>query len=162
MQDASQHVPTVQVQVEEKPPVAPRKKARYIGAPACFALEMACKTLRDAFGSEVDESSHIGIYAVGSCLERPDWRDVDVVMIMDDASFQRLFPDVTFGPGFGANWEFDPRWTLMVTLISRWLKEQTGLPVDFKFQPMSYANERHNKQRHAVGLRFAKRSAITC
>ncbi len=127
---------------------AAAKKASHIGAPAIFALEQAAKTLRAAFREET-ESDHIGIYVVGSSLERPDWRDVDVRMMMDDASFRRLFPSANIDP---ATWEFDPRWCLMVVTISKWLSDQTGLPIDFQFQPTSHANKRHKGRRHALGL----------
>lgn len=129
-----------------------RPKLCHIGAPAVFALEQACKLLRDAFRAET-EQDHIGIYVVGSCLERPDFRDVDVRMMMDDASFSRLFPAANIDP---ATWEFDPRWCLMVVSISKWMSDQTGLPVDFQFQPMSRANALHKGKRHAMGLTIAK------
>lgn len=130
----------------------PRKKVTHIGAPACFALEMACKQLMDAFDDDV---GHVGIYLVGSALERADWRDVDVRMMLDDATFAKMFPKALVG--HGAAWEFDPRWTLMTVCISTWLREKTGLPVDFQFQPMSFANEKHKGKRHALGLRFVAR-----
>lgn len=123
----------------------PRKKHVYIGAPACFLLELACKPINDAFG-------HFGCYVVGSVLQRPDWRDVDLRFIMDDAEFDRLFP----GTLKNGTWEFDPRWLLLTTAISRQLSEQTGLPIDFQFQPQTHANERHPGPRNAVGMRFAK------
>lgn len=135
---------------------ATREKVSYIGAPACFALEQACKHLSDAF-CEQSNVDHIGVYVVGSCLERPDWRDVDVRMIMDDASFARLFPGAQMIGG--AVWEFDPRWCLLTVAVSQWLSKATGLPIDFQFQPMTFANERHKGRRHAVGLRFAPREA---
>ena len=53
----------------------PRKKFCYVGAPAIFALETACRQITEAFDS-------YGVYLVGSALERPDWRDVDLRMIM--------------------------------------------------------------------------------
>lgn len=131
--------------------VAPaRSKVSHIGAPAVFALEQACKTLKAAFREE-GEKDHIGIYVVGSALERADWRDVDVRMMMDDASFSRLFPGVNTEHG---TWEFDPRWCLLVVAISKWMSDQTGLPIDFQFQPMTHANKRHKGQRHAMGLNF--------
>ena len=123
-----------------------KKKAGYIGAPACFKLEIACKVINDAFGGH-------GCYVVGSAIERPDWRDVDVRMILTDAGFEALFPDALLN----GSWEFDARWTLMTTAISGWLKEQTGLPIDFQFQPQSWANARHNKPRHPVGLKMISR-----
>jgi hypothetical protein len=130
-----------------------RKKSCYLGAPAIFALEMAAKHLRQAF-PEKSESSHIGIYLVGSCLQRPDWRDVDVRMIMDDTTFKQEFPGVSIE--HGGTWEFDPRWCLMTVWVSKWLSEYIGLPVDFQFQPMSHANSKHAGPRHALGLNFKK------
>jgi len=126
-------------------------KASYIGAPACFALEMACKQVNDAF--RVPAPGFSGLFIVGSALKRPDWRDVDVRMMLDDATFQKMFPDVDISHG-AALWEFDPRWTLMTTAIAQWMRHQTGLPIDFQFQPMTWANKEHNKPRHAAGLRF--------
>ena len=121
----------------------PRKKFCNIGAPACFALEMACKVLNDAFDGQC--------YVVGSVLQRPDWRDVDVRLMMDDAAFSALFPDVA-DLRYG-HWEFDPRWTVMTVSLSAWLRAQTGLPVDFQFQPSSFANQRHKGSRNAIGMR---------
>lgn len=129
-----------------------RQKVSHIGAPAVFALEQACKQLREAFPETTDDA-HIGIYIVGSSLERPDWRDVDVRMMMDDASFAREFPGVNLQAG---TWEFDPRWCLLVVSISQWMSKLTGLPIDFQFQPMTHANARHKGRRHAMGLTFAK------
>lgn len=134
----------------------PRKKFCYIGAPAAYKLEMACKHLDDAFDNQ---EGHVGIYVVGSCLERPDFRDVDVRMMMDDDTFGRLFPRAEMRAG--AAWEFDPRWTLMTVAISQWLSTQTGLNIDFQFQPMTFANERHKGRRQAVGLRYVARELET-
>jgi hypothetical protein len=118
---------------------AKRKKAIYVGAPACFALELACQHLSTAFDG-------FGCYLVGSALERPDWRDIDVRLIMGDDEFAKLFPDA------GDNWEFDARWLLLTTSLSAWLSAQTGLPVDFQFQPQTHANARHKGPRNALGL----------
>jgi hypothetical protein len=125
----------------------PRRKANYVGAPAIFALDLCCQTINEAFGD-------YGCYLVGSSLESPDWRDVDVRYIMADASFAALFPDANIDPG---TWENDPRWLLLTTSISGWLKLQTGLPVDFQIQPQSHANERHKGPRHYLGMRTGKR-----
>lgn len=123
------------------------KKANYVGAPAVFALEEACRTLNDAFGGP----GFYGVYLVGSALERPDWRDIDLRMIIADEEFFKLFPNA----GSHCSWEFDPRWILMTVAISERLSKLTGLPVDFQFQPQSWANEQHKKPRHAKGLRIA-------
>lgn len=130
----------------------PRKKLVYVGAPACFVLEEACKAINDAFEG-------FGCYLVGSALERPNWRDIDVRFIMADDEFSAEFPHA--GPVEHARWEFDPKWTLLTIAISERLSRQTGLPVDFQFQPQSHANAKHRGMRNALGLRFAKQEAET-
>ena len=127
----------------------PKRKVTHIGAPACFALEQVCKQVREAFS---DPDEYVGMFVVGSCLERADWRDVDVRMMMSDKAFARLFPNAILD--HGAAWEFDPRWILLTVSISKWMSEQTGLPIDFQFQTMTYANEKHKGRRHSVGLRY--------
>lgn len=135
-----------------KPPASaappPRKKLIYVGAPACFALEMACQTLHRAFCRGGG-----GIYLVGSALERPDWRDIDLRLILPDDEFKQLFPGT--GPVEHSHCEFDPRWMVMTTSISAWLSVQSGLPVDFQFQSRTHANERHKGRRNAMGMIFA-------
>lgn len=126
--------------------VEPRGKICYVGAPAIFKLERACKALNRAFGG-------FGCYGVGSAWERPDWRDVDVRFIMRDDDFRKLFPKAR-NDGHAANWEFDDRWLLLTTAISAMLSAETGLPIDFQFQPASFANKRHKGQRHPLGLMF--------
>lgn len=121
----------------------PRKKAIYVGAPAVFALEQAARWVCEAFNG-------YGCFIVGSALERPDWRDVDLRFIMPDEEFAVLFPDA------GQHWEHDARWLLLTVAISERLSKVTGLPIDFQFQPQTHANERHKGQRCAIGLRIAK------
>lgn len=125
-----------------------KHKASWIGAPAVFALELACLHLHDAFPS-------YGIYLVGSAIDDPEWRDVDLRMIMADEEFNKLFPAAQYEKGVGARWESDPRWLVMTVAISQWLTQQSGLPVDFQFQPQTHANDRHKGQRSAVGMRIA-------
>ena len=127
-----------------------RKKGIYIGAPACFALEMAVRQVCEAFGG-YRPPYYSGCYIVGSVLERQDWRDVDIRFIMQDELFAETFPDAE------DNWEFDPKWLLLTTAISEWLSKRTGLPVDFQFQPQTHANERHKGPRSAIGLKFAQK-----
>jgi hypothetical protein len=132
--------------------VAHRKKGIYIGAPACFALELAARHLAEAFGCY--GGAHIsGLYVVGSALVRADWRDVDVVLMLDDPEFIRLFPHTGKS---GEHHEHDALWLLLTVALSRWLSEQTGLTVDFKIQPRGWANERHRGNRNAIGLRLRK------
>lgn len=122
----------------------PRNKFNYVGAPEIFALELACKHVNDAFG-------HFGCYVVGSALERPNWRDVDVRFIMEDAEFFKLFPGTESG-----TWEFDARWLLLTVGISKYLSDASKLPIDFQIQPQTHANERHKGPRNPIGARYAK------
>jgi len=138
-------IPTEEPPTKE-PPNEPRTKTNYVGAPAIFALEQACRDINDAFGG-------YGCYLVGSALERPGWRDVDVRFILQDEAFAALFPNASTE---AALWEHDPRWLLLTVSISQWLSKITGLPVDFQFQPQTFANERHKGNRHAVGMRLRK------
>lgn len=133
-----------------------RKKGIYIGAPACFKLELACKEINDAFCER-----GYGIYVVGSVLERPDWRDVDLRMILSDEGFKELFPNaIVFDEGKGGTWEFDQRWLLLTTMISDRLSNLTGLPIDFQFQPVTYANARHKGMRSAIGVHHESRESF--
>lgn len=123
-----------------------RKKWIYVGAPACFRLEEAIRPVCEAFG--VWTGSGLGAcYMVGSALERQDWRDVDVRLMMTDEVFAREFPSA------GDHWEHDARWLLLTIAISEYLSTRTGLPVDFQFQPQSHANEKHGGRRNAIGLK---------
>lgn len=122
----------------------PKKKAVYIGAPACFALELALSQVVEAFGGY---SSGIGCYVVGSALEKPNWRDVDVRLIMPDELFAEQFPKAR------THWEQDTKWLLLTVSISDWLQKLTGLPVDFQFQPQTHANDRFKGPRDAMGFK---------
>jgi hypothetical protein len=118
-------------------------KWNYVGAPKVFELEMACQVVVDAFDS-------LGCFLVGSATERRDFRDVDLRMMFRDEDFAKLFPDA------GEHWEHDSRWLLLTSAISAWLSQRSGLPVDFQFQPMTWANKKfEGKIRYAVGIRIS-------
>lgn len=124
-------------------------KPSYIGVPAIFKLNLACRVINDAYRNENDDEFGGNCYLVGSSTQKPDWRDVDVVYIMADKQFEREFPSAEIESGA---FEFDAKWLLNSITLSTWLKEQTGLPVDFKIQPMSWANSKHKgKSRHPLG-----------
>lgn len=123
-----------------------RPKACYVGAPAIYALESACQDLDRAFEG-------FGCFLVGSALVRPDWRDVDVRLIMADDEFMAEFPNA--GPVSAVRWEFDPKWLWLTISISERLAKLTGLPIDFQFQPQSHANTHHKGARSALGMYVA-------
>lgn len=53
-----------------------KRRATYVGMPWQPKLHMFGQIVYDAFDSHG--------YLVGSCLQRRDWRDVDVRVILDD------------------------------------------------------------------------------
>lgn len=83
--------------------------------------------VRDYFG-------HVA-YQVGSSLDRKDWRDVDVRLILPDEEFEARFGRVknTANAKLAAI-------TLAFCALG---KEMTGLPIDFQIQPQSWANEEY-------------------
>jgi hypothetical protein len=128
-------------------------KVNHVGAPKVFALELACQHINEAFDSE-----GFGCYLVGSCLQRPDWRDIDIRFIMPDEEFAKLFPiPGSWLPHQVWIWEHDPKWLLLTVSISEHLSKLTGLPVDFQFQPQTYANERYKGMRQAIGMKVERK-----
>lgn len=132
-------------EISEDPQSKPRKKAIYVGAPACFALEQAARHVNEAFGTSA-------CYVVGSALSTQDWRDVDIRLILNDEEFATLFPSA------GQHWEHDARWLLLTVSISKWMSTVTGLPIDFQIQPQTNANERHCGLRSAIGIRIREKT----
>lgn len=116
-----------------------KRRANYIPAPHYFNLNNACRVLNDAFDS-------VGVFLVGSALERQDFRDVDVRCILDDEEFERLFPNAVGSPPNHA------LWSIMCVSISLYLSEQSKLPVDFQIQQMTAANKKHDGKRSALGI----------
>lgn len=117
---------------------AGRTRACYLGPVQRNRLEAAVAPINEAFDSMC--------YLVGSCLTRPDYRDVDVRLILDDADFARLF-----GPRLDQQYSrATALWTSLATTYSRDLTVLTGLPIDFQIQAMSVANEWEKGERHAL------------
>ena len=129
----------VGVVVSERP-----KKPHYLPAQPYLALNRAVGVVDRGLDT-------LGIFLVGSCLERPDFRDVDVRAIMADEAYDRLFP------GGESGTESDAFWSLLCTAIGGYLAQATGLPIDFQIQRMTEANLLHPGPRNAissVGCRY--------
>jgi hypothetical protein len=114
------------------------QRAHYLGAPAFQNLECACAMLVRCFGPCV--------YLVGSCLEKRDYRDVDVRCILSDAEFDRMFPNA-----LGDKQHVDAAWCLLCAAIAEWLQARTKLPIDFQFQRMTQANAKFPGTRNSLG-----------
>lgn len=113
-------------------------RSNWVGAPDFFNLDQACRTIVAAFGPHV--------YQVGSSLERRDFRDVDVRVILPDEEYDKLFPGK-----FKAQ-HMNALWSLLSSAVSMYLSQHSGLPVDFQIQRQSWANEEFDGPRNALGL----------
>lgn len=108
------------------------RRAGYLGPPEMYRLDNACRDIRRAFDAMP--------YLVGSVLERRDFRDVDVRLMLPDEQFDELFPNSALRVFIGF-------------AIGSYLREATGLPIDFQVQRATEANARHDKPRIPLGVR---------
>ena len=121
----------------------PMKRASFLGVPEAFDLNHACLAVNEAFGLG-------NTFLVGSCLDRRDYRDVDVRTILDDDVFAQMFPN--------GGYDHDAFWSLLCASISTWLSKQTGLPVDFQIQQQTKANKDFDGNRSALGIFISRLS----
>lgn len=111
-----------------------KPKADYLTVLELHELDEACRPIRMAFGETP--------YLVGSVTEERYFRDVDVRLILDDAEFDALFA------------ERRELWALICRLGAGYLRQRTGLPVDFQIQRQTEANERYGgRPRNPLGSR---------
>ena len=109
------------------------KRACLLSTTELYYLNQACIPLARAFGTHP--------YLVGSAGADNDggtYRDVDVRLILDDAGFAAVCPTLE-------------RWELLCVAIGTYLRERTGLPVDFQVQRAREANERFPVNRNPLG-----------
>lgn len=106
-------------------------RVNYLTTAQNFALEAACAVLNDA---------GFGAYLVGSCMERADYRDVDLRCILSDEHFATLF---------GAK---RVQLRLINAALSEWISARTGLPIDFQFQSQSEADKYRDRPRNPMGI----------
>lgn len=82
-------------------------------------------------------------YLVGSCLTTPDYRDVDIRVILFDDRFDELFKRPTSDP---------LRHLIQVAITEHYVKA-TGLRIDFQIQRMTDANKAYpDGNRHPLGI----------
>jgi hypothetical protein len=110
----------------------PKLRSRGLDTHDSHALNQACIQLYKAFGGHP--------YLVGTAAESADYRDVDVRQILDDDTFDRLFAGR------------EKLWGLICFAIGHWLRDVTGLPIDFQIQRQTEANARHSGIRSALGM----------
>jgi hypothetical protein len=97
-----------------------------------YNLDVACELIGRAFRE--------GPYLVGSAGfgDERAYRDVDVRLILDDDEFAEVCPTRA-------------RWEVLCVALSAYLRDRTGLPVDFQIQRQTEANERHQGPRNPLG-----------
>lgn len=115
-------------------------RPHYLPAPIYRNLDRACVQIRQAFGTP---------YLVGSATQRPDYRDVDVRVILFDDEFVQLFPGRADAK---ARMESNMRWSIVCSLVSQHLSQITGLSIDFQIQSMTQANADKGTNRIALGV----------
>jgi hypothetical protein len=107
-----------------------------IGMPTILYLEEYGGLLYDAFGEMA--------YQVGSSLNKQDYRDVDVRLLLPSDKYQSL--------GFG-NPQYphrNVRWVSYVKAFSLLGQQMTGLPIDFQIQDLADANKQYSGPRSAL------------
>lgn len=109
----------------------------YLPAHAHFLLDQACVSIGWAFDTTP--------YLVGSALDRADYRDVDVRVILADEVYDRWF-------GVYNTDRTNPLWSLLSSSISLQLRQMTGLPIDFQLQQFTAANKAHHGPRDPLGI----------
>jgi hypothetical protein len=85
-------------------------------------------------------------YLVGSCLRRPDYRDVDIRVILPDERYDQLF-------GVKPPYKDALRHLLQATISEHYVKA-TGLRIDFQIQRRTDANAKYPEPgyRHPLGI----------
>jgi len=113
--------------------VAEKRRASYLQLHDFERIEDWCKKVRMLTGHTP--------YLVGSVHDTPDFRDVDVRVILPDAVFDR--------------WWSDPmRVRYVNAALSDWGTRETGLPIDLQVQRQTEANEAFGGEyRNPMGTR---------
>lgn len=110
----------------------PKARITYLVQSDFERLEEWCRNVRRIFKCPP--------YLVGSVLQRPDFRDVDLRLILPDERFD-------------AEWSDRVRVRLMNRAISTWGQRETGLPIDFQIQRQTEANGKFSGMRNPMGTR---------
>ena len=110
-----------------------QRPSSYLSTVDFARLNHACQIVWEAFGGDT--------YLVGSTLETEVWHDVDVRTILTDDEFDALFKGRLYF------------WSLTCLGIGTYLRQMTGLPIDYQIQRMTEANAKHDGIRNPIGTR---------
>lgn len=92
---------------------------RGVGMPHTLTLHMWARELANIFGTH-------SIYQVGSSLQKRDYHDVDVRVLLEDDEYDRWFAPC---PSW-RNEHASPRWVGVTLAFTQWGREVTGLRRD--------------------------------
>lgn len=127
----------------EKSSVRP---ASYLSPPDLHRLDWACRPVRDAFGEPP--------YLVGSALTRPDFRDIDLRLILADEVVEAMFGHEAFGVR-GDGKPNKARLLLNIALSDLIARAANApAPIDFQIQSVSEANVPEHGMRNPMGMRW--------
>lgn len=110
-------------------------RSSYLSPPDFHRLDWACAPIRRAFRTPP--------YLVGSVLQRSDYRDIDVRLILDDEVVERMFA------------EFPEARLLVNIALSDLLAKTAGqsAPIDFQIQSQTEADA-FAGERNPLGMRW--------
>jgi len=98
------------------------------------------------FGEVVEKLIGETPYIVGSALDKPDFRDVDVRIMLEDEAFERIF-------GGDGLWITNGALTLANMALSALAREISGLEIDCQIQRLTDANAEYGgHKRQPLGL----------
>lgn len=114
------------------------ERVNYLTVSENASIKLAAEPIDRAF------SGSLGCYHVGSSISKPNYRDVDIRLILEDEYFERLF-----GPTNATPAQLD-RWFLICWALSEWMQKRTGLPIDFQIQRQSEVKQYRGQPRNAL------------
>lgn len=120
-------------------------RASYLSPPDFQRLNWSCRPIADAFGEPV--------YLVGSVLTKPNFRDIDLRLILDDQTFNHMFRhEVRLE--YDGQLAVGPVRFLLNIAISDLIAKTAGLswPIDFQIQSIGEANAPENLLRNPLGI----------
>jgi hypothetical protein len=118
--------------------VATKARTDLLTTVELYQLDEACRLVSRAFRGGPP-------YLVGSAGIGNDggsYRDVDVRLMLSDDEFAEVCPT-------------RERWELLCLAIGAYLRDRTGLKIDFQVQRAREANERFSGPRNPLGLQHA-------
>lgn len=110
------------------------RRASGLSPPDFHRLNWACRPVCDAYSSPP--------YLVGSVHTRPDFRDIDLRLILADDEFAAMIPNPEIG-------------RLLNIALSDLIARAASLPwpIDFQIQSMTEANAIEGTVRNPMGMR---------